>query len=181
MRGRYGRSIDEFWAGKGREGGRGSSYRFAIVVVLRFSNETKTREKIKQNSPCRGMFSLRSFPPKVERPLASHGTAASQVHGGGMHGAYSSGSQTSLSTSYITGQSYMQGQNYASSHGPYATASVQVAYPHNAAAYSQPQSYGTMVQGYGGQPQSAGYQQNHLKKGSVRNGDVLKRCRLQTA
>lgn len=114
----------------------------------------------------------------MERPLASHGAAASQIHGSGMHGAYSSGSQTSLSTSYITGQSYMQGQNYAS-HGPYTT-SAQV-YPHNVAAYSQPQSYGTMVQGYGGQPQSAGYQQNHLKKGSVRNGDVLKRCRLQTA
>ncbi|XP_014481988.1 PREDICTED: IQ motif and SEC7 domain-containing protein 1 isoform X4 [Dinoponera quadriceps] len=118
-----------------------------------------------------------SFPPKVERPMASHGT--SQVHGNSMHGAYSSGSQTSLSTSYITGQSYMQGQNYAS-HGPYPSASVQV-YPHST-AYSQPQSYGTMVQGFGGQPQSAaGYQQNHLKKGSVRNGDVLKRCRLQTA
>lgn len=111
--------------------------------------------------------------------MASHSSTASQMHGNSMHGAYSSGSQTSLSTSYITGQSYMQGQNYAS-HGPYPTASVQV-YPHNT-AYSQPQSYGTMVQGYGGQPQSAaGYQQNHLKKGSVRNGDVLKRCRLQTA
>ncbi|XP_032672706.1 IQ motif and SEC7 domain-containing protein 1 isoform X3 [Odontomachus brunneus] len=122
---------------------------------------------------------INRFPPKVERPMTSHSTAASQVHGNSMHTAYSSGSQTSLSTSYITGQSYMQGQNYAS-HGPYPTASVQV-YPHNT-AYSQPQSYGTMVQGFGGQPQSAaGYQQNHLKKGSVRNGDVLKRCRLQTA
>ncbi|XP_025159682.1 IQ motif and SEC7 domain-containing protein 1 isoform X3 [Harpegnathos saltator] len=124
---------------------------------------------------------INRFPPKVERPMASHSTTASQHgHGNSMqHGAYSSGSQTSLSTSYITGQSYMQGQSYAS-HGPYPSASVQV-YPHST-AYSQPQSYGTMVQGYGGQPQSAtGYQQNHLKKGSVRNGDVLKRCRLQTA
>ncbi|XP_025075209.1 IQ motif and SEC7 domain-containing protein 1 [Pogonomyrmex barbatus] len=122
-----------------------------------------------------------SFPTKVERPLTSHSsTAASQIHGNGMHGAYSSGSQTSLSTtSYITGQSYMQNQNYA--HGlPYPAASVQV-YPHNTTGYSQPQSYGTIVQGFGGQPQSAGYQQSHLKKGSVRNGDVLKRCRLQTA
>ncbi|XP_011064908.1 PREDICTED: IQ motif and SEC7 domain-containing protein 1 isoform X5 [Acromyrmex echinatior] len=120
-----------------------------------------------------------SFPSKVERPSHSS-TAASQIHGNSMHGAYSSGSQTSLSTtSYITGQSYMQNQNYA--HGPpYPAASVQV-YSHNATGYSQPQSYGTMVQGFGGQPQSAGYQQNHLKKGSVRNGDVLKRCRLQTA
>ncbi|XP_018044989.1 PREDICTED: IQ motif and SEC7 domain-containing protein 1 isoform X6 [Atta colombica] len=120
-----------------------------------------------------------SFPTKVERPSHSS-TAASQIHGNSMHGAYSSGSQTSLSTtSYITGQSYMQNQNYA--HGPpYPAASVQV-YSHNATGYSQPQSYGTMVQGFGGQPQSAGYQQNHLKKGSVRNGDVLKRCRLQTA
>lgn len=113
--------------------------------------------------------------------MVSHSnTAANQIHGNSMHGAYSSGSQTSLSTtSYITGQSYMQNQNYA--HGPpYPAASVQV-YSHNATGYSQPQSYGTMVQGFGGQPQSAGYQQSHLKKGSVRNGDVLKRCRLQTA
>ncbi|XP_018395210.1 PREDICTED: IQ motif and SEC7 domain-containing protein 1 isoform X2 [Cyphomyrmex costatus] len=119
-----------------------------------------------------------SFPTKVERPSHSS-TAASQIHGN-MHGAYSSGSQTSLSTtSYITGQSYMQNQNYA--HGPpYPAAGVQV-YSHNATGYSQPQSYGTIVQAFGGQPQSAGYQQNHLKKGSVRNGDVLKRCRLQTA
>ncbi|XP_067205713.1 IQ motif and SEC7 domain-containing protein 1 isoform X5 [Linepithema humile] len=122
-----------------------------------------------------------SFPTKVERPLASHSSSANQVHGNSMHGVYStSGSQTSLSTtSYITGQSYMQNQNYA--HGPpYSSAGVQM-YPHGATGYSQPQSYGTMVQGYGGQPQSAGYQQSHLKKGSVRNGDVLKRCRLQTA
>lgn len=67
----------------------------------------------------------------------------------------------------------MQGQNYA--HGSYPSANVQV-YQHG--GYSQPQSYGTMVQGYGGQPQSA-YQQNHHKKGTIRNGDVLKRCRLQ--
>lgn len=127
------------------------------------------------------IFFLCSFPAKVERPLASHNSSANQVHGNGMHGVYStSGSQTSLSTtSYITGQSYMQNQNYA--HGPsYPSAGVQM-YPHGATGYSQPQSYGTMVQGFGGQPQSAGYQQNHLKKGSVRNGDVLKRCRLQTA
>ncbi|KAL0124196.1 hypothetical protein PUN28_006196 [Cardiocondyla obscurior] len=123
-----------------------------------------------------------NFPTKVERPLTSHSsTAANQIHGNNMHGMYSSsGSQTSLSTtSYITGQSYMQSQNYA--HGPpYPAASVQV-FSHNATGYSQPQSYGTMVQGFGGQPQSSGYQQNHVKKGTVRNGDVLKRCRLQTA
>lgn len=122
---------------------------------------------------------MRSFPTKVERPLVSHGNS-SQVHGNSMHGAYSSGSQTSLSTtSYITGQSYMQSQNYGAS--PYPSSSVQIYPSHGATGYSQPQSYGTVVQGFGGQPQSAAYQQSHLKKGSVRNGDVLKRCRLQTA
>nr|XP_050855317.1 IQ motif and SEC7 domain-containing protein 1 isoform X6 [Vespula vulgaris] len=116
-----------------------------------------------------------SFPQKMERP--SHSSNVNQMHGGGnVHGVYSSGSQTSLSTSYVTGQSYMQGQNYV--HGAYSSPNVHTGYPHT--SYSQPQSYGTMVQGYGGQPQM-GYQQNHLKKGTVRNGDVLKRCRLQTA
>ncbi|XP_043498007.1 IQ motif and SEC7 domain-containing protein 1 isoform X3 [Polistes fuscatus] len=115
-----------------------------------------------------------SFPQKMERP--SHSSNVNQMHGGNVHGVYSSGSQTSLSTSYVTGQSYMQGQNYA--HGAYSSPNVHTGYPHT--TYSQPQSYGTMVQGYGGQPQMA-YQQNHLKKGTVRNGDVLKRCRLQTA
>ncbi|XP_043529686.1 IQ motif and SEC7 domain-containing protein 1 isoform X4 [Frieseomelitta varia] len=117
-----------------------------------------------------------SFPQKMERP-SQHAASVNQVHGGGMHGVYSSGSQTSLTTSYITGQSYVQNQNYA--HGPYnSTPNVRV-YAH--AGYNQPQSYGTIVQGYGGQPQASGYQQNHLKKGPVRNGDVLKRCRLQNA
>ncbi|XP_066598251.1 IQ motif and SEC7 domain-containing protein 1 isoform X5 [Prorops nasuta] len=111
-----------------------------------------------------------SFPQKMER--SSHTSNVGQVPR--MHGVYSSGSQTSLSTSYVTGQSYIQNQNYT--HGAYPS-NVQV-YPHT--AYSQPQSYGTMVQGYGGQPQPA-FQQNHMKKGTVRNGDVLKRCRLQTA
>ncbi|XP_043675411.1 IQ motif and SEC7 domain-containing protein 1 isoform X6 [Vespula pensylvanica] len=118
---------------------------------------------------------LLGFPQKMERP--SHSSNVNQMHGGGnVHGVYSSGSQTSLSTSYVTGQSYMQGQNYV--HGAYSSPNVHTGYPHT--SYSQPQSYGTMVQGYGGQPQM-GYQQNHLKKGTVRNGDVLKRCRLQTA
>ncbi|XP_020285023.1 IQ motif and SEC7 domain-containing protein 1 isoform X3 [Pseudomyrmex gracilis] len=119
---------------------------------------------------------INRFSSKVERPLTSHNNA-NQIHGNSMHGAYStSGSQTSLTTtSYITGQSYMQSQNYGT---PYPSAQH---YPHSTTSYSQPQSYGTMVQGFGGQPQSAGYQQNHLKKGPVRNGDVLKRCRLQTA
>ncbi|XP_033333040.1 brefeldin-resistant Arf-GEF family protein schizo isoform X8 [Megalopta genalis] len=116
-----------------------------------------------------------SFPTKMERP-SQHGSNPSQVHTAGMHGVYSSGSQTSLTTSYITGQSYIQSQNYG--HGPYSSASNVRVYSH--AGYNQPQSYGTMVQGYGGQPQQA-YQQNHLKKGAARNGDVLKRCRLQTA
>ncbi|XP_047355444.1 IQ motif and SEC7 domain-containing protein 1 isoform X6 [Vespa velutina] len=117
-----------------------------------------------------------SFPQKMERP-SSHSSNVNQMHGGAnIHGIYSSGSQTSLSTSYVTGQSYMQGQNYV--HGAYSSPNVHTGYPHT--SYSQPQSYGTMVQGYGGQPQM-GYQQNHLKKGTVRNGDVLKRCRLQTA
>ncbi|XP_015608473.1 IQ motif and SEC7 domain-containing protein 2 isoform X3 [Cephus cinctus] len=116
---------------------------------------------------------LLSFPQKMERP--NHSTNLGQVHGAsGVHGVYSSGSQTPLSTSYITGQSYIQGQNYG---GTYLSSNVQ-AYPHT--GYPQPQSYGTMVQGYGGQPQS-GYQQQHHKKGSVRNGDVLKRCRIQNA
>ncbi|XP_076682118.1 brefeldin-resistant Arf-GEF family protein schizo isoform X7 [Andrena cerasifolii] len=116
-----------------------------------------------------------SFPSKMERP-SQHTSAVNQVHGAGMHGVYSSGSQTSLTASYITGQSYIQSQNYG--HGPYNSSSNVRVYAH--AGYNQPQSYGTMVQGYGGQPQT-GYQQNHLKKGPVRNGDVLKRCRLQTA
>ncbi|XP_078036661.1 brefeldin-resistant Arf-GEF family protein schizo isoform X3 [Augochlora pura] len=116
-----------------------------------------------------------SFPSKMERP-SQHGSNPSQVHSGGMHGVYSSGSQTSLTASYITGQSYIQSQNYG--HGPYSSSSNVRVYSH--AGYNQPQSYGTMVQGYGGQPQQ-GYQQNHLKKGPARNGDVLKRCRLQTA
>ncbi|CAL7939059.1 unnamed protein product [Xylocopa violacea] len=117
-----------------------------------------------------------SFSQKMERP-PQHAANVNQVHGSDMHGVYSSDSQTSLTTSYITGQSYVQSQNYA--HGPYNTTSNFRVYAH--AGYNQPQSYGTMVQGYGGQPQPAGYQQNHLKKGPVRNGDVLKRCRLQTA
>lgn len=116
-----------------------------------------------------------SFPSKMERP-SQHISNVSQVHGSGMHGVYSSGSQTSLMASYITGQSYVQNQNYA--HSPYNSSSNVRVYSHT--GYNQPQSYGTMVQGYGGQPQT-GYQQNHLKKGPVRNGDVLKRCRLQTA
>lgn len=112
----------------------------------------------------------------MERP-SQHTVNVNQMHGSGMHGVYSSSSQTSLTTSYITGQSYVQSQNYA--HGPYNSTSNVRVYAH--AGYNQPQSYGTMVQGYGGQPQAAGYQQNHLKKGPVRNGDVLKRCRLQNA
>ncbi|XP_031832091.1 brefeldin-resistant Arf-GEF family protein schizo isoform X2 [Nomia melanderi] len=118
---------------------------------------------------------INRFPSKMERP-SQHSSNAGQVHSVGMHGVYSSGSQTSLTTSYITGQSYVQNQSYA--HGPYTPSPSVRVYSH--AGYSQPQSYGTMVQGYGGQPQPA-YQQNHLKKGPVRNGDVLKRCRLQTA
>ncbi|XP_017883217.1 IQ motif and SEC7 domain-containing protein 1 isoform X2 [Ceratina calcarata] len=119
---------------------------------------------------------INRFPQKMERP-SQHAANVNQVHGSGMHGVYSSGSQTSLTTSYITGQSYVQNQNYG--HGPYNSTSNVRVYAH--AGYNQPQSYGTMVQGYGGQPQASGYQQNHLKKGPVRNGDVLKRCRLQTA
>ncbi|CAK9823471.1 IQ motif and SEC7 domain-containing protein 1 [Anthophora retusa] len=119
---------------------------------------------------------INRFPQKMERP-SQHAASVNQVHGSGMHGVYSSGSQTSLTTSYITGQSYVQSQNYG--HGPYNSTSNVRVYAH--AGYNQPQSYGTMVQGYGGQPQATGYQQNHLKKGPVRNGDVLKRCRLQTA
>lgn len=124
---------------------------------------------------------MRSFPTKVERPLVSHGNSNQVHHGNSMHGAYSSGSQTSLSTtSYITGQSYMQNQNYGAS--SYPSANMQIYPSHGSTNYLQPQSYGTVVQGFGGQPQSAAYQQSQiLKKGSVRNGDVLKRCRLQTA
>lgn len=117
-----------------------------------------------------------SFPQKIDRPL--HNSTVNQIHGsssGNVHGVYSSGNQSSMSTSYITGQSYMQNQNYG--HGPYPPSTVQV-YSHT--GLTQPQSYGTMVQGYGGQPQS-GFTQGHMKKGSVRNGDVHKRCRLQSA
>ncbi|KAG9434663.1 IQ motif and SEC7 domain-containing protein 1 isoform X1 [Apis mellifera carnica] len=114
----------------------------------------------------------------MERP-SQHTANVSQMHGSGMHGVYSSSSQTSLTTSYITGQSYVQSQNYGAHGVPYNSTSNVRVYAH--AGYNQPQSYGTMVQGYGGQPQATGYQQNHLKKGPVRNGDVLKRCRLQNA
>ncbi|KAG7188370.1 hypothetical protein KM043_008024 [Ampulex compressa] len=103
---------------------------------------------------------VKRFPPKLERPVVS------QSHSGSVHSVYSTGSQSSLSVSYVTGQSYVQGQSYG-----------QV-YQH--AGYPQPQSYGTLVQGYGGQPQQ-GYQQSHVKKTPVRGGDILKRCRLQTA
>ncbi|XP_011302705.1 IQ motif and SEC7 domain-containing protein 1 isoform X2 [Fopius arisanus] len=114
---------------------------------------------------------INRFPQKMDRP--NHNVSLGQNHGGSTHGVYSSGSQTSLSTSYITGQSYIQGQNYAA----YPAAQTVQIYPHT---YNPPQSYGTMVQAYGGQPQS-GYQQGHHKKGTMRNGDVHKRCRLQTA
>ncbi|XP_015510178.1 IQ motif and SEC7 domain-containing protein 1 isoform X2 [Neodiprion lecontei] len=114
---------------------------------------------------------MHRFPQKMDRP--SHSASLGQVHGAGSHGMYSTGSQSALSTSYITGQSYIQGQNYI--HTSYPASTTQ-AFPH--AGYPQPQSYGAMVQGYGGQPQSS-YQQPLHKKGSVRNGDVLKRCRLQ--
>ncbi|XP_015109486.1 IQ motif and SEC7 domain-containing protein 1 isoform X3 [Diachasma alloeum] len=114
---------------------------------------------------------INRFPQKMDRQ--NHNVSLGQNHGGSTHGVYSSGSQTSLSTSYITGQSYIQGQNYAA----YPAAQTVQIYPHT---YNQPQSYGTMVQAYGGQPQS-GYQQAHHKKGTIRNGDVHKRCRLQTA
>ncbi|XP_044016276.1 IQ motif and SEC7 domain-containing protein 1 isoform X3 [Aphidius gifuensis] len=131
-----------------------------------------------------------SFPQKMDRQ--SHNTNLGQSHSGGggvgTHGAYSSGSQTSLSTSYITGHSYIQGQNYTT-HSPYTSQNLQV-YQHqqhqqqHSGYNNQPQSYGTMVQGYGGQPQ-LNYQQNHNnnnnKKGTIRNGDVHKRCRLQNA
>ncbi|XP_012265797.2 IQ motif and SEC7 domain-containing protein 1 isoform X2 [Athalia rosae] len=117
---------------------------------------------------------MHRFPQKMERP--SHSASLGQVHGASSHGMYSTGSQSALSTSYITGQSYIQGQNYI--HTSYPTTTAQ-AFPHGG-YNSQPQSYGAMVQGYGGQPQSS-YQQPLHKKGSVRNGDVLKRCRLQNA
>ncbi|XP_012280396.1 IQ motif and SEC7 domain-containing protein 1 isoform X2 [Orussus abietinus] len=114
---------------------------------------------------------MNRFPQKMERP--SHTGSLGQVHGSGMqHGVYSSGSQATLSTSYITGQSYIQSQNYVHSSYP----ATSQAYPH----YGQSQNYGTLGQGYNTQAQQ-GYQQAHHKKGPVRNGDVLKRCRLQTA
>ncbi|CAK9823470.1 IQ motif and SEC7 domain-containing protein 1 [Anthophora retusa] len=96
---------------------------------------------------------INRFPQKMERP-SQHAASVNQVHGSGMHGVYSSGSQTSLTTSYITGQSYVQSQNYG--HGPYNSTSNVRVYAH--AGYNQPQSYGTMVQGYGGQPQATGYE-----------------------
>ena len=77
----------------------------------------------------------------------------------------------------MTGQ-YMYSQNYA--HTPYPGAGLQQ-YPQHHAGYAQPQSYGPVVQGYGGQPAQSPYQQSCHKKPSVRNGDVMKRCRLQAA
>ncbi|XP_043485272.1 IQ motif and SEC7 domain-containing protein 1-like isoform X7 [Leptopilina heterotoma] len=112
-----------------------------------------------------------SFPQKMER--STHNTSLNQAHSGNVHNVYSSGNQTALSTSYITGQSYMQGQNYTL--GPYPPSTVQV-YPHT--NYGQPQSYGAIVQGYGGQPQS-GFQQACHKKGSIRNGYELSQDLLE--
>ncbi|XP_043282422.1 IQ motif and SEC7 domain-containing protein 1 isoform X3 [Venturia canescens] len=120
---------------------------------------------------------INRFPAQKMERQTHNSPCLGQNHGGSSHGVYSSGSQTSLSTSYITGQSYMQGQNYV--HGVYPSSNVQV-YQYASGAYNQPQSYGSMVQGYGGQAQSV-YQQSHHKKGTIRNGDVLKRCRLQAA
>ncbi|XP_033219763.1 IQ motif and SEC7 domain-containing protein 1 isoform X2 [Belonocnema kinseyi] len=114
---------------------------------------------------------INRFPQKMERP--THHTSLNQTHSGNVHNVYSSGNQTALSTSYITGQSYMQGQNYTL--GPYPSSTVQV-YPQS--GYGQPQSYGAMVQGYGGQPQS-GFQQACHKKGSVRNGYELSQDLLE--
>ncbi|XP_015188681.1 PREDICTED: IQ motif and SEC7 domain-containing protein 1 isoform X5 [Polistes dominula] len=152
-----------------------------MTMMIHYTRRTKSGLFLKETHKTNQDFTclcnsslLLGFPQKMERP--SHSSNVNQLHSGNVHGVYSSGSQTSLSTSYVTGQSYMQGQNYA--HGAYSSPNVHTGYPHT--TYSQPQSYGTMVQGYGGQPQMA-YQQNHLKKGTVRNGDVLKRCRLQTA
>ncbi|XP_043485267.1 IQ motif and SEC7 domain-containing protein 1-like isoform X3 [Leptopilina heterotoma] len=114
---------------------------------------------------------LNRFPQKMER--STHNTSLNQAHSGNVHNVYSSGNQTALSTSYITGQSYMQGQNYTL--GPYPPSTVQV-YPHT--NYGQPQSYGAIVQGYGGQPQS-GFQQACHKKGSIRNGYELSQDLLE--
>lgn len=120
------------------------------------------------------------------------GNATKSYSGSG--GVYTSGSQPTLSSSYMTGQ-YMYNQNYA--HAPYAGPGVQPTY-HNQQQQlqqqqqqqqqyhtnygHQPQSYGQVVQGYGGQSGQNIYQQNSChKKSSVRNGDVMKRCRLQAA
>jgi IQ motif/SEC7 domain-containing protein len=85
---------------------------------------------------------------------------------------YSSPSQPALSSSYMTGQ-YMYSQNYA--HGPYPQQYQQQG------NYGQAQSYGPHVQAYGGQVIQSPYQQSCHKKSSMRNGDVMKRCRLQAA
>lgn len=93
--------------------------------------------------------------------------------------------QPALSSSYMTGQ-YMYSQNYAQYPGPGAQYlhHHQHHQPQNYTTAHQPQSYGTVVQGYGGGQSSANsspaYNAHH-KKASVRNGDVMKRCRLQAA
>lgn len=91
-------------------------------------------------------------------------------------GGFSSSGQPALSSSYMTGQ-YMYSQNYA--HGPYPGAGLQQYQQHG--NYAQLQSYGPMVQAYGGQAIQSPYQQTCHKKTSMRNGDVMKRCRLQAA
>ncbi|XP_008216907.1 IQ motif and SEC7 domain-containing protein 1 isoform X3 [Nasonia vitripennis] len=120
---------------------------------------------------CRRESAVYSFPQKMDRLGPSKG-----VGGGGSLYTSSSSSQAqpALSSSYMTGQ-YMYSQNYA--HAPYPGAGIQQ-YPQQ---YSQPQSYGPVVQGYGGQSAQSAYQQTCHKKPSVRNGDVMKRCRLQAA
>ena len=105
--------------------------------------------------------------------------------------------QPALSSSYMTGQ-YMYSQNYG--HTPYnPTPQYHYQQQHQLNNYVQPQSYGHIVQGYGGQILTSSghhhhhhhhHQQYHQQQQQYihqqhnknkRNGDVMKRCRLQAA
>ncbi|XP_058800519.1 IQ motif and SEC7 domain-containing protein 1 isoform X2 [Phymastichus coffea] len=111
-----------------------------------------------------------SFPQKMDRLGAP---SKSSVGNGSIYSSGGGGGQPALSSSYMTGQ-YMYSQNYAQYPGPGAQ------YLHQP-SYAQPQSYGAVVQGYGGQTMASSAHAYPHKKASVRNGDVMKRCRLQAA
>ncbi|XP_014217148.1 IQ motif and SEC7 domain-containing protein 1 isoform X2 [Copidosoma floridanum] len=171
-------------------------YRHQMVKTTRVHQSSRTSSRVVtvQEKVIRSRLQLgystptsfiNRFPQKMER-LGPTSKGYAGVGGGGSGSIYASSQphhhnshhqhqhqqQPALSSSYMTGQ-YMYSQNYA--HAPYAGPGVQPTYVQQQYT-SQPQSYGPVVQGYGGQPGQACH-----KKSTVRNGDVMKRCRLQGA